>query len=430
MFYFDNILFFILLVIGIGLFIKNMKKVYQNISLGKKTPHINQRKERWFLVLKVAFGQGRINQKPLVGVLHFLVYLGFFIINLEFFEILIDGLFGKHRFFAPIFGEKYYSLFTATLEVFALLTAMAVVVFFLRRNLVKVSRLNHPDLKGWAKQDANYILILEFLIMWAFLQANASDFILQTRGVYPHVGFFPISEFIFVPFLENLDDTVLMIIERSSWWFHFIVILLFLNYLYYSKHLHILLAFPNIWYSYKENKGEMNNLKAVTQEIQLMLNPNAIQENPTNIPKKFGAEDVFDLNKIQLLNAYSCVECGRCTEVCPANITGKKLSPRKIMMSVRDRLQEVTKIQQPDNKTLLNDYISPEEIWACTTCLACSESCPLYIDPASVIIDLRRFLVMEQSSAPQELHKAMSNIENNATPWSYNPEDRAKWINE
>ena len=407
-----------------------MRKVYQDISLGQEVPYLEKKKkERWILVLKTALGQGRMNKKPLVGVLHFFVYIGFFIINLELFEIIIDGIFGTHRFFFSIFGSKVYSYFTAILESFSLLTIIAVAIFFIRRNFIKIPRLNHPDLKGFAKRDANFILILEFLLMSAFLLMNASDFILQHREIHPKIGFFPISNFIFVSLLNNFDNNILFLIERSSWWFHILGVLFFLNYLYYSKHLHILLSFPNIWYSYKDNKGKLNNMEAITKEIKLML----FQEYPKEYPiqKKLGAEDVFDLNKIQLLNAYTCVECGRCTEVCPANLTGKKLSPRKIMMSVRNRLQEIKKKPyQSEKKKLLNDYITEEEIWACTTCNACSEICPLYIDPASIIIDLRRFLIMEKSSFPHEFHKAMINMENYNSPWTYSPEDRENWIKE
>ena len=425
MLYIDNILFFIILCISLGLFIKNMKKVYQNISLGQEIPLLRKKKERWFLVLKTALGQGRINKKPLVGILHFFVYIGFFIINLELFEIIFDGILGTHRFLFPIFGIHLYSYFTAILESFSLLTIIAVVIFFIRRNFIKIPRLNHPDLKGFSKQDANFILILEFLLMCAFLTMNTSDSILQHRGIYHKAGFFPISNFILSPFFENFNSDILLFIERSSWWFHILGILFFLNYLYYSKHLHILLAFPNIWYSYKDNKGKINNMETITKEIKLMLTQEYLPQ------KKLGAEDIFDLNKIQLLNAYTCVECGRCTEVCPANITGKKLSPRKIMMSVRDRLQEVQKNSyQLDEKKLLNDYITEEEIWACTTCNACSEICPLYIDPTSIIIDLRRFLVMEKSSFPQEFHKVITNMENYNSPWTYPPEDRENWIRE
>lgn len=436
MIYWDNILFLFVLMMGTTIFIKNIRRIYFNISLGQAQTHIKQKKERWLLVLKVALGQGRINHKPLIGLLHFLVYIGFFILNIEIIEILIDGIFGTHRFIANIY-PNFYKIFTCILDIFALSTTIAVIIFFIRRNLIKIDRFTHPDLKGWAKTDANWILFMEFLIMMAFFLMNASDSALQMRGVYPQRGFFPVSEWFLDSWLNNLTSSLLIVIERLSWWFHFIGIIFFLNYICYSKHLHIFLAFPNIWYSYKENLGEINNIPSITQEVQQMLNISIIPNNNNkDIPTKFGAEDALDLNKIQLLNAYSCVECGRCTEVCPANITGKKLSPRKIMMAVRDRIDEIGKNIHKngkfidDKKPLLHHHISPEEIWACTTCMACAEACPLYIDPASIIIDMRRFLVMEQSNAPQELHKMMNNIENYYTPWQYNPEDRANWADD
>lgn len=427
--YWGQILFFLLLIVSISLFIRNLRKIYLNIQSGKEIPKIKQKKTRWLLVLKIALGQGRMNNKPLIGVLHFLVYIGFFIINLEFIEILIDGLSGSHRFLSKIFSEKIYQYFTAVLEIFAVATVLAVSIFFIRRNFLKIPRLSNSDLKGWAKKDANWILLLEFLMMWAFLQTNATDAILQNREIYPKNGYFPISESLFSG-LQNLSTDTLVLIERGSWWFHFIGILFFLNYLCFSKHLHIILAFPNIWYSFREKKGEIPNISSITQEIKYLLNPNS-STNPSNELPKLGAEDVFDLNKIQLLNAYSCVECGRCTEVCPAYITGKKLSPRKIMMSVRDRIENLGKNNaQEKSKKLIGDYISHEEIWACTTCNACSEACPLYIDPASIIIELRRFLVMEKSSSPNELNKMTNNIDLYSTPWAYSENDRENWIKE
>lgn len=424
--YLDNILFLIFLVIGLGNFTKGMRRIYHNISKGQEISPILHQKKRWLLVLKVALGQGRMNDKPWLGFLHFLVYIGFFIINIEVVEILIDGIFGTHRFFSSLFPIKFYQIFTLILEILAVLTAVVVLIFFIRRNILKVPRLAHKDLKGWAKLDANFILIMEFLIMWAFLQTNAADSLLQSRGLYVQQGLFPISEWIFSEGLEGFGSETLIFIERFSWWFHFVGILFFLNYLCYSKHLHIFFAFPNIWYSFKEKKAEMKPIKSITQEIKASQIPHSGNLSPVEIPPKFGAEDVFDLDKIQLLNAYSCVECGRCTEVCPAQMTGKKLSPRKVMMSVRDRMEELDKNPQ-SSQTLLHHYISSEEIWACTTCNACAEVCPLYIDPVSVILEMRRYLVMEQSSAPQELHKMMMNMESYAAPWAYSTYERENW---
>lgn len=331
--------------------------------------------------------------------------------------------------------------FTATLEVLALLVVIAVVAFFIRRNFLPISRLSHIDLKGWAKQDANWILIIEFLMMMAFFKMNAADYQLQKQGVLAAHGSFPISDALFGGIFSGFSPEILHFIERGSWWFHFVGIMCFMNYLYYSKHLHIMLAFPNTWFANLEKKGEFNNLASVTQEIKLMMDPNADPyaapaEGASEVPEKFGASDVFDLNQVQLLNAYSCTECGRCTAVCPANLTGKKLSPRKIMMATRDRLEEVGKNIDKngkfvdDGKKLLDDYISREELWACTTCNACVEACPILIDPLSIIFEMRRFLVMEQSAAPQELNLMMTNIENNAAPWQYNQADRLNWAKE
>ncbi|MDQ1098006.1 heterodisulfide reductase subunit C [Chryseobacterium camelliae] len=295
------------------------------------------------------------------------------------------------------------------------------------------------ELFGWPKQDANWILIIEFALMVAFFTMNTSDWVLQQRGLLAEHGSFPVSANIFAPIFSNFGDRFLFFSERAAWWFHFVGILFFMNYLYYSKHLHIILAFPSTWYANLEKKGKFNNLESVTKEIKLMMDPNAdpyaapAEGDEAAAPSKFGAEDVFDLNQVQLLNAYSCTECGRCTSVCPANITGKKLSPRLILMKTRDRLEEVGKNIDAngkfvdDGKKLLNDYITKEELWACTTCNACTEACPVLLDPLSIIFDMRRFLVMEQSAAPQELNLMMANVENNAAPWQYNQADRLNW---
>ncbi|MDO4225268.1 MAG: 4Fe-4S dicluster domain-containing protein, partial [Bergeyella zoohelcum] len=353
-----------------------------------------------------------------------------------------DGLFGTHRFLASVFGSTLYSIFTATLEIMAILVLVSVLVFFIRRNIYGIKRLNMKELKGWAKDDAYWILAIEFALMIAFFLMNSSDFLLQKQGIYHHYGYFPVSEMLFVPIMDwfSFGGSFLVFVERSAWWFHFVGVLFFMNYLYYSKHLHIIFAFPNTWFANLNNKGQFNNLESVTNEIKLMMNPNAdpyaTPPEGQNPPAKFGAEDVFDLNQVQLLNAYTCTECGRCTAVCPANITGKKLSPRKIMMATRDRLEEVGRNINKngkfvdDGKKLLDDYISREELWACTTCNACVEACPVLIDPLSIIFEMRRFLVMEQSAAPQELNMMMTNIENNAAPWQYNQADRLNWATE
>ncbi|MFL9835633.1 4Fe-4S dicluster domain-containing protein [Chryseobacterium terrae] len=438
--YLDNVFFLILLIAGFGLFGKSLLKIYRNIRLGREINRSDRKAERWETMARVAMGQSRMTARPIAGVLHLFVYVGFVIINIELIEIIVDGIFGTHRFLSTIFGHTFYSFFTATLEVLALLVIVGVVLFFIRRNFYGVKRLTMKELFGWPKNDANWILIIEFALMVAFFTMNSSDFILQSRGVLAAHGSFPISETTLVPFLEifSFDNIFLEIVERGAWWFHFIGILFFMNYLYYSKHLHIILAFPSTWYANLDLYGKFNNLESVTKEIKLMMDPNADPyaapaEGAEEAPSKFGAEDVFDLNQVQLLNAYSCTECGRCTSVCPANITGKKLSPRLILMKTRDRLEEVGRNIdkngkfEDDGKKLLNDYITKEELWACTTCNACTQACPVLLDPLSIIFEMRRFLVMEQSAAPQELNLMMTNVENNAAPWQYNQADRLNW---
>lgn len=436
--YIDNIIFLFALIVGFGLFFKSTKEIYRNIKLGKKIDRSDQPEVRWKTMGKVALGQSKMVKRPIAGFLHILVYVGFVIINVELIEIIIDGIFGTHRILIDVFGASFYAVFTSILEIFALLVLIAVVLFFIRRNFYGVKRLNMKELFGWPKNDANWILIIEFALMLAFFTMNGADYFTDTQKFSSN---FPISKHLF-PFFENLGESTLHLIEKSAWWFHFIGILFFMNYLYYSKHLHIILAFPNTWYSNLKPKGQFNNLDSVTKEIRLMMDPNADpyaaapEVDPNEVPEKFGASDIFDLNQVQLLNAYSCTECGRCTAVCPANITGKKLSPRKIMMDTRDRIEEVGKNINKngkfvdDGKKLLDDHIQREELWACTTCNACVEACPVLIDPLSIIVEMRRFLVMEQSSAPSELNVMMANVENNAAPWAYNQADRLNWAKE
>lgn len=440
--YIDNVLFLIIMVIGFGLFARSFSKIYRNIQLGKKINRSDNKSERWATMTRVALGQGKMLTRPVAGVLHVFVYVGFVIINIELIEIMVDGIFGTHRFLHSIFGDSFYNFFTATLEILALLVVIGVVVFFIRRNFYGVKRLTMKELFGWPKNDANWILIIEFALMIAFFKMNAADWVLQQRGVFPIAGSFPISSNLIAPLFSSFSDSFLVFTERAAWWFHFVGIMFFMNYLYYSKHLHIILAFPSTWYANLNPKGEFNNLDSVTKEIKLMMDPNAdpyaapAEADPNAAPEKFGAEDVFDLNQVQLLNAYSCTECGRCTASCPANITGKELSPRLIMMKTRDRLEEVSKNIDKngkfvdDGRKLLNDYISKEELWACTTCNACTEACPILLDPLSIIFEMRRFLVMEQSAAPQELNLMMTNVENNAAPWQYNQADRLNWAKE
>ncbi|MCB9202178.1 MAG: 4Fe-4S dicluster domain-containing protein [Flavobacteriales bacterium] len=430
--YISNIIFGLFLIFGFLFFSYNLKKIYRNIKLGKNANRNDNSSLRWKTMLRIALGQSKMTVRPVAGILHIIVYVGFVIINLEFIEIIIDGLFGTHRFLLSIFPQSIYNTFTGILEVLAILVIISVVIFFIRRNIINIKRFR-IDLSGFPKHDANFILLMEFALMIAFLKMNAADFYLNKEG------FFPVSTFLF-SFYENFTPEFLHTTERISWWFHFIGILFFMNYLYYSKHLHILLAFPSAYFSNLKPLGAINNLDSVTKEVKLMLDPNA---NPyetaetSDEPGAFGAKDVFDLNQVQLLNAYTCTECGRCSDVCPANQTGKKLSPRKILMSTRDRLEEVGKNIDKnkgkfvdDGKQLLNDYISAEELWACTTCNACTDACPILLDPMSIIIEMRRYLVMEESSAPQELNAMMTNIENNSAPWQFNQNDRANWINE
>ena len=434
-----SILFGFLLFSSICLFVFNCRKIYRNINLGKNIDRSDNKKERLLKMFRLAFGQSKMLDKPVVGLLHLIVYVAFILINVELIEIIIDGLFGTHRFLAPYLGD-FYNFLIGFFEILAFLVIISVLIFWLRRNILNIRRFISNDLKGWPKTDANYILYIELVLMFLFLNMNATDFYLQSSSFseyYKSYGYFPISQYL-APIYSNFSDISVMYVERISWWLHIIGILFFLNYLYYSKHLHILLAFPNTYFSNLNNIGKFDNLSSVFSEVKAMLDPNndpfSTNNNKTEI-EKFGASDVFDLNWFQLLNAYTCTECGRCSSECPANETGKLLSPRTIMMKTRDRLEEVGKNIDKngkfidDNKSLLNDYISKEELWACTTCNACVDSCPIGIDPLSIILDMRRYLVMEQSAAPSELNNMMNNLENNGAPWPFNQLDRLNWKN-
>ncbi|WP_264538303.1 (Fe-S)-binding protein [Flavobacterium sp. N1736] len=440
--YLDNILFAILLIAGFGFFASSVKKIIRNINLGVDVDRKDNPKARWGNMALIALGQSKMVKRPVAGILHIVVYLGFIIINIELLEIIIDGLLGTHRIFAPYLGVVY-DVLIASFEILAILVFAAVSVFWIRRNIIRLKRFINPDLKGFPKSDANYILYFEMVLMTLFLLMNASDYHLQNvpGEVFHKAGSFPVSQFI-APIFNGMSNELVVLLFELFWWLHIAGILVFMNYLYFSKHLHILLAFPNTYFADLNPKGKFDNLESVTKEVKLMMDPNAdpfaaapVDENAA--PSKFGASDVQDLNWVQLLNAYTCTECGRCTSSCPANQTGKKLSPRKIMMDTRDRLQEVGKnidankgVFVPDNKTLLNDYITPEELWACTSCNACVEECPVNISPLSIIMDMRRYLVMEQSAAPMSLNAMMTNIENNGAPWQYNQQDRLNWKNE
>ena len=441
--YLDNILFSIVLILGFGYFYSNVKKIIRNINLGIAVNRKDNPKARWKNMAMIALGQSKMVRRPIAGILHIIVYAGFIIINIELLEIIIDGVFGTHRVFS--FLGAFYDVLIASFEILAVLVLLAVFAFWTRRNIIKLKRIASKDLDGYPRKDANYILYFEVVLMSLFLLMNASDLHLQNiPGGFSHfikAGSFPISQFI-EPLFNSYSNEMVMLLSEMFWWLHIVGILIFMNYLYFSKHLHILLAFPNTYFADLLPKGQFDNLASVTNEVKLMMDPNAdpyaaapVTENAP--PNKFGASDIQDLNWVQLLNAYTCTECGRCTSSCPANITGKKLSPRKIMMDTRDRIEEVGRnidankgIFIPDNKTLLNDYISPEELWACTSCNACVEECPVNISPLSIIMDMRRYLVMEQSAAPMSLNAMMSNIENNGAPWQYNQQDRLNWKNE
>ncbi|TNE26963.1 MAG: 4Fe-4S dicluster domain-containing protein [Bacteroidetes bacterium] len=435
--YVDNIVF-ALVLIGAGYwFAKQVGTIRRNINLGKDIDRTDRKSERWSTMLRVAFGQSKMQARPIPGILHFIVYAGFLLINIEVLEILIDGLLGTHRVFHEFLGS-FYDVVIGFFEILAVLVIVACVIFLIRRNVTKVKRFHSPEMKGWAFRDANNILVIEIVLMTALLTMNAAEANFATEGAGP----FAVSQYL-APLFDVFTQSTLHFVERFAWWFHILGILAFLNYLPVSKHFHIILAFPNTWFSNLDAKGRFPNMASVTKEVQMMMDPNADPfaapaEGDANAePERFGAKDVTDLNWVNLMNAYSCTECGRCTSECPANITGKKLSPRKIMMDTRDRLTEVGAIIdanngtfQDDGKSLLGDYITREELWACTSCNACTQACPVNIDPLSIIVQMRNFLVMEESAAPQELNIMMSNVENNGAPWQYGQADRLNWKDE
>ncbi|MBK6883668.1 MAG: (Fe-S)-binding protein [Flavobacteriales bacterium] len=434
-----NIVFIILLIGASFLFAKNIRRLVRNINLGKDQKIDDRKGERWSLMARVALGQSKMVVRPIPGILHVLVYAGFVIINIEVLEIVIDGVFGTHRVFSFLGG--FYDVLIASFEVLALLVLVACVIFLIRREVLRIKRFWNKEMGGWPRTDATLILVMEILLMGAFLKMNATDQILAERGVghYIIAGSYPISSML-RPFFEGMSDGTLVLLERSYWWFHIVGILAFLNYLPYSKHLHILLAFPNVWYSKLQPKTEIANMPRVTGEVRSMMDPSIPPPEPAaqnmvagaEVPDRFGAKDIFDLSWKSLMDAYSCTECGRCTSECPANLTGKLLSPRKIMMDTRDRVAEVGRVidakgKWEDDGNSLHSRITDEELWACTTCNACTEACPVNIDPVNIIVEMRRYLVMEESKTRPALTSMFNNVENNGAPWAFGPDKRMEW---
>ena len=429
-----NILFATLLGSAVFWFSKNVGKIRRNILLGRDIDRTDNAPKRRANMFRVAFGQSKMQARPIAGILHFIIYASFLIINIEVLEIVIDGIFGTHRFFAS-FLLGAYDVVISFFELLAVATIVTAIIFWWRRNVGKLDRFHKPEMQGWPFKDANVILYIEVALMFALLNMNAVE---ENFSGSQHS--FLISHLI-APLWSGLSAENLHITERFFWWIHIAGILAFLNYLPFSKHFHIILAFPNTYYANLESKGKFANNAAVTKEVKMMMDPSADPfaapaPDAEATPEKFGAKDANDLSWINLLNAYTCTECGRCTSECPANLTGKKLSPRKIMMDTRDRIDEIGKNIEAngqfvdDNKSLLGDYISKEELWACTSCNACVQACPIDIDPLNIIMQLRNFATMEESSAPAELNAMMTNVENNGAPWPFSQMDRANWINE
>jgi len=436
-----NILFVLCLMTSVTLFTRRVGFIRRNILMGHDIDRSDQPAERWKMMARVALGQGKMIARPVAGVMHIFIYVGFVLINIELLEIVVDGVIGTHRVFAPLGG--LYDFLIASFEVLAGLVALACVVFFVRRNALAIARFRSPEMRGWPSMDANVILVAEVLLMFAFLSMNAADSIAQARGLdhYVAAGSFPVSQFL-VPLYQGLSDAGVVAVERGMWWFHILGILAFLVYVTYSKHFHILLAFPNTYYSDLTAQGAMDNMAAVKKEVDLMMDPQADPyaspaPEAVGAPVKFGAKDATDLSGKQLMEAYTCTECGRCTSECPANQTGKLLSPRKIMMDTRDRIEEIGKQRDANNgtwegdgKTLLGNYITEEELWACTSCQACVQACPVNISPMGIVLDMRRSLIMEDSKSPESITTMFNNIENNGAPWAFPATSRGDWTHE
>jgi heterodisulfide reductase subunit C len=426
------------LLLGITVFFawRKYAAIRRNILLGRDENLSDNPGLRWKNMVLYALGQKKMFRNPLPAILHLFIYVSFVILNIEVLEILIDGISGTHRFFAPYLGG-FYTFLISFIELLSALALIATVIFLIRRNIIKVKRFTQPELKGWPWQDANLILLMELILVTAILTMNATDYQLQkySNSHYPGTGNLLVSQFTGNLFL-SLGYGDLVAVERAAWWLHIIGIFFFMNYIPHSKHLHIFLSFPNTYFTRLKAKGKIDNMPVIMNEVKTMLDANAQVATIENAPKSFGAKDITDLTWKHLLDAYSCTECGRCTAACPANITGKKLSPRKIMMDTRDRAEEVGRNFQQngknftDGKSLLHDYISAEELLACTTCTACIQECPVNIDPLSIIVELRRYMIMEQSNAPAEWNLMFNNMENNQAPWQFNPADRLKWAEE
>jgi heterodisulfide reductase subunit C len=434
------IIFALLFIVGTGLFTFNILQIRSNIQLGKSIDRSDNSSERWKTMILVALGQKKMFTRPIAAILHLAIYVAFIITQIELIEIVGDGLTGSHRMFHEALGG-FYTFMISFIEILSFAALLATIAFLSRRNLLKLPRLNMKELVGWPTKDANLILIMEIILVSCIFTMNGTDeVLLSMKSGEPLSYGFAISSWMGPAFFGGMSEHTLHILEQVGWWGHILMVFAFLNYLPYSKHLHILFAFPNTYYSNLNNKGKFTNMESVTSEVKLMLDPNAdpyaAPAEPVGEPQRFGAKDVADLTWKNLMDAYSCTECGRCTSSCPANVTGKLLSPRKIMMDTRDRLTEVGKNikkhgkDYSDGKSLLGDYISEEEIWACTSCNACVQECPVNIDPLSIIVDLRRYLVMEESKMPTELTGMLTNIENNGAPWQFSPNDRLNWANE